>query len=113
MRAVTYYEMTDTERRLLTDYYLPLHHLCKDVDRAFQAARLVRGNAEHYSREQAVTIALAVTDLYDVVWCQASVSHWQDLGMPEAKALAEMRNNEALRLYELLSSLTGTATKVA
>ena len=113
MREVTQYELTDTERQLLKDYYLPLHHLCKDVDRAFQAARLVRGNADNYSREQALTIALAVTDLYDVVWCQASVSYWQDLGMSEPKGLAEMRNNEALRLYELLSSLTGTTTKVA
>lgn len=111
MRAVTYYEMTDTERRLLTDYYLPLHHLCKDVDRAFQAARLVRGNAEHYSREQAVTIALAVADLHDVVWCQASTTYWSDLGMPEPKKLAEMRNNESLRLHELLSSMNHVTTE--
>lgn len=106
MRTVTYYELNDTERRLLKDYYLPLRHLCTNSEHAEIVARLIEGNHTHHSREQIGMLTMAVSDLYDVVWCQASVSYWKDLGMPEPKGLAEMRNNEALRLYELLESLT-------
>lgn len=115
MRAVTYYEPSDTERGLLNDYYLPLRHLCTNTENAERVARLIEGGSRHYSQEQMNMVAMAVSNLYEVVWSQASVSHWTQLGMPEPKALAEMRSNEALRLYELLRSMydTTTTAKVA
>lgn len=110
MRAVTYYEPSDTERGLLKDYYLPLRHLCTNTENAERVARLIEGNTLHYSQEQMNMVAMAVSNLYEVVYSQASVSHWERLGMPETKALAQMRSNEALILYGLLRSLYNTTT---
>ncbi len=110
MTPATYCKFTETERQLLTDYFLPLHRLCRDTEQAEKAERLVRGDLSAYSPEQVDTITASVIDLHESLTAQASEAYWEATGLPHAGELAQMRSTEAMKMISLLESFTHTGS---
>lgn len=105
MKTVAHFRFTEDEKRMLNEYYMPLHWLCQDTETAEKATRLVRGDLDTYSSEQVRTIVRSVTDLYNALAAQSSEAFWGATGLPYADELAQMRVNEAMKVIKLLESL--------
>jgi hypothetical protein len=106
MKTVAHFRFTEDEKRMLNEYYMPLHWLCRDTETAEKAARLVRGDLDTYSSEQVRTIVKSATDLYHALAAQSSEAFWGATGLPYADELAQMRVNEAMKVIKLLESLS-------
>lgn len=107
MITVPHFQLTDDERQLLRDYYLPLHALCSNAELMEKAERLVRGDLVTYNKEQTFIITQSVGDLYMQLKEQASEDFWNTTGLPHGRDLARMRQNEVVKVKELLESLLG------
>ena len=107
MKTVPHFQFTEHEKQLLNDYYLPLHHLCKNVDLMEKAERLVRGDLAAYTKEQTFIITQSVGDLFVQIKEQANEEFWNATGVPHGQDLARMRANEVVKVTELLESLLG------
>lgn len=107
MKVLPHFQFTDNEKQLLNDYYLPLHHLCKNVELMEKAERLVRGDLATYTKEQTFIITQSVGDLYMQIKEQANEEFWNSTGVPHGHDLARMRMNELAKVVELLESLLG------
>lgn len=105
MKTVPHFRFTEEEKRILKDHYIPLHCLCRDTETSEKAARLVRGDLDTYSPEQAHIIMQSVTDLYQALAAQSSEAFWEATGLPYADELAQMRRNDAMKMVKLLESL--------
>ena len=106
MKTVPHFRFTEEEKRMLNDCYMPLHWLCQDTETAEKAMRLVRGDLDTYSPDQARIIMKSVADLYQALAGQTSEAFWEATGLPYANELAQMRVNEAMRIVKLLESLS-------
>lgn len=108
MKTVPHFRFTEEEKQMLIDHYMPLHWLCRDTETADKAARLVRGDLDTYSPDQAHIIMKSVADLYQSLTAQTSEAFWEATGLPYTNELAQMRVNEAMKIMKLLEYLSST-----
>lgn len=112
MKTVTFAQLDETESRCVREVILPLWGLISDSDMCDEETEIISKVRKRLSEktalwnaEQLGDLIWSLVELQAIVHLQSQKSWWENLQMPEAAGLAEMRKVEYLAIRDLNRAL--------